>query len=176
MLKEGDKAPDFSLELDTLPGKRVSLADLAPRGKTLVLYFYPKDSTPGCTREAVAFTASRKAIEAAGGVVVGASRDSLKSHATFRAKHALGIPLLSDPDVTLHKAYGAWGEKTMYGKKVLGAIRSTFLIKDGKVLRVFANVKVDGHAEQVLAALTGAPATPKKKTATPKKATAGKKA
>lgn len=174
MLKEGDKAPDFSLE--TQDGKRASLRDLAPAGKTLVLFFYPKDSTPGCTREAQAFTASRKAIEKAGGVVAGISRDSVKSHNSFRDKFKLDVTLLSDPERKAHEAYGAWGEKTMYGKKVLGTIRSTFLIKDGKVVRVFPSVKVDGHADQVLAALSGdsAPA-PKKaaaKNAAPKKAAA----
>ncbi|AKV01056.1 Thiol peroxidase, Bcp-type [Labilithrix luteola] len=173
MLKEGDKAPDFSLE--TQDGKRASLRDLAPAGKTLVLFFYPKDSTPGCTREAQAFTASRKAIEKAGGVIAGISRDSVKSHNSFRDKFKLDVTLLSDPERKAHEAYGAWGEKTMYGKKVLGAIRSTFLVKDGKVVRVFPNVKVDGHADQVLAALSGESA-PAAKKATPKKAAATKAA
>lgn len=171
MLKEGDKAPDFSLE--TQDGKRASLRDLAPAGKTLVLFFYPKDSTPGCTREAQAFTASRKAIEKAGGVIAGISRDSVKSHNSFRDKFDLDVTLLSDPERKAHEAYGAWGEKTMYGKKVLGAIRSTFLIKDGKIVRVFPTVKVDGHADQVLAALSGEGASTAKATKTaPKKAAA----
>jgi peroxiredoxin Q/BCP len=130
---------------------RVSLSDFAKQ--TLVLFFYPRDNTPGCTREAQAFTAASGAIKAAGGVVVGVSRDSLKSHQSFREKCALGIPLLSDPDLSVHKAYGAWGTKTMYGKKVEGVIRSTFLVKNGKVVRVFPNVKVDGHAEAVLKAI-----------------------
>lgn len=149
MLKEGDKAPSFDLESDE--GGRVSLRDFA--GKTLVLYFYPRDNTPGCTREAQAFTAARRAIEAAGGAVVGVSRDSIKSHESFRQKCKLGITLLSDPDLSTHKAYGAWGEKTMYGKKVEGVLRTTFIIKDGKIARVFPNVKVDGHAEAVLEAV-----------------------
>ena len=149
MLKEGDKAPSFNLDSDT--DGSVSLRDFA--GKTLVLYFYPRDNTPGCTRQAQAFTAAKRAIEAAGASVVGVSRDSLKSHQSFRDKCKLGITLLSDPDLTVHKAYGAWGEKTMYGKKVEGVLRSTFVIKDGKIARVFPNVKVDGHADAVLAAL-----------------------
>jgi len=149
VLKEGDKAPSFDLESDE--GGRVSLRDFA--GKTLVLYFYPRDNTPGCTREAQAFTAARRAIEAAGGAVVGVSRDSIKSHQSFRQKCKLGITLLSDPDLSVHKAYGAWGEKTMYGKKVEGVLRTTFIIKDGKIARVFPNVKVDGHADAVLEAI-----------------------
>lgn len=149
MLKEGDKAPKFNLESDA--GGRVSLGDFADR--TLVLYFYPRDNTPGCTRQAQAFTASKRAIEAAGGAVVGVSRDSLKSHQSFREKCGLGITLLSDPDLATHKAYGAWGEKTMYGKKVEGVLRTTFLIKDGKIARVFPSVKVDGHADAVLEAI-----------------------
>jgi len=149
VLKEGDKAPAFDLESDA--GGRVSLRDFA--GKTLVLYFYPRDNTPGCTRQAQGFTAAKKAIEAAGGAVVGVSRDSIKSHQSFRTKCSLGITLLSDPDLAAHKAYGAWGEKTMYGKKVEGVLRTTFLVKDGKIARIFPNVKVDGHADAVLAAL-----------------------
>lgn len=157
MLKEGDKAPSFNLDSDE--GGKVSLRDFGD--KTLVLYFYPRDNTPGCTREAQAFTAARRAIEGAGGAVVGVSRDSLKSHQSFRQKCGLGITLVSDPDLAVHKAYGAWGEKTMYGKKVEGVLRSTFLVKGGKVVRVFPNVKVDGHAEAVLATLRGATAEPK---------------
>lgn len=173
MLKEGDKAPDFSL--DTVypddSQRRISLADF--RGKTLVLYFYPKDSTPGCTREGQAFSEARRAFEKAGAAVVGVSRDSLKSHCSFRDKYGLAIPLASDPELAAHKAYGAWGEKTMYGKKVLGCIRSTFVIKDGRIAAAFPSVKVDGHAEAVLAALGGAAPVAKKKTAAKK--TAAKK-
>lgn len=171
MLKEGDKAPPFNLDSDE--GGKVSLRDFGD--KTLVLYFYPRDNTPGCTRQAQAFTATKRAIEGAGGAVVGVSRDSLKSHQSFRQKCGLGITLLSDPDLAVHKAYGAWGEKTMYGKKVEGVLRSTFLVKGGKIVRVFPNVKVDGHAEAVLAALGGATAEPKaaaKKKAPAKKAAA----
>jgi peroxiredoxin Q/BCP len=170
VLKEGDKVPAGLLHtsFESMvpghePGETLALADLTPAGKTLVLFFYPKDSTPGCTREAQGFTASRKAIEKAGGVVVGVSRDSVKSHCSFRDKFGLAIPLLSDPDRLLHEGFGAWGEKTMYGKTVLGAIRSTFLVKDGKVLKVWPSVKVDVHVDQVLAALSGkdAPAAAK---------------
>jgi len=164
VLKEGDKAPPFELASDE--GGKVSLRDFA--GKALVLYFYPRDNTPGCTREAQAFTAARRAIEKAGGAVVGVSRDSLKSHQSFREKCKLGITLLSDPDLAVHKAYGAWGEKTMYGKKIEGVLRSTFIVKDGKIARAFPNVKVDGHADAVLAALgdlSGAPSKPAKSTA-----------
>jgi peroxiredoxin Q/BCP len=154
MLKEGDKAPAFALESDA--GKQVRLGDFA--GRALVLYFYPRDNTPGCTREAIAFSAAAARFAAAGASVVGVSRDSVKSHGSFRDKHALTIPLLSDPDLAVHKAFGAWGEKTMYGKKVEGTIRSTFVIgPDGKIARVFSPVKVDGHADAVLDAL-GAPA------------------
>ena len=167
VLKEGDKGPaavaKATFESDS--GKAVSLGDLAGAGKTLVLFFYPKDSTPGCTREAQGFTASKKDIEKAGGVVVGVSRDSVKSHCTFRDKFKLAIPLLSDPDRKLHEAFGAWGDKVMYGKKITGAIRSTFLVKDGKVVRVWPSVKVDGHVDQVLAALSGKEAAPKAKAA-----------
>ena len=164
MLKEGDKAPSFTLDSDT--DGAVSLKDFA--GKTLVLYFYPRDNTPGCTRQAQAFTVARRAIEAAGGAVVGVSRDSLKSHDSFRTKCDLDITLLSDPDLAVHKAYGAWGEKTMYGKKVEGVLRSTFLVRDGKVVRVFPSVKVDGHADAVLAALAGGAGGATKKTAAKK--------
>lgn len=151
MIDTGTKAPDFTLDSDD--GKKRSLRDFA--GKTLVLYFYPKDDTPGCTREAQAFSAARAAIAKAGGEVVGVSKDTVASHCKFRDKYGLSIPLLSDPDLSLHKAFGAYGEKTMYGKKVTGVIRSTFIVKDGKVVRVFPNVKVDGHADQVLAFLKG---------------------
>ena len=164
MLKEGDKAPPFELASDE--GGKVSLRDFA--GKALVLYFYPRDNTPGCTREAQAFTEARRAIERAGGAVVGVSRDSLKSHQSFREKCKLGITLVSDPDLAVHKAYGAWGEKTMYGKKIEGVLRSTFIVKDGKIARAFPNVKVDGHADAVLAALgdlSGVPSKPAKSTA-----------
>lgn len=173
MLKEGDKAPDFELDSDS--GQRIALSDF--RDRTLVLYFYPRDSTPGCTREAQAFSAARPAIETAGGAIVGVSRDSIKSHCSFREKYDLTIALVSDPDLRVHKAYGAWGNKVMYGKKVEGCIRSTFLVRNGRIARVFPSVKVDGHADAVLAAigeLTASKEAPAKrapsKKAAPKKA------
>ncbi len=170
MLKEGDRAPAFDLESDA--GKKVKLSDFA--GRKLVLYFYPRDNTPGCTREAIGFSAAAPQIRAAGAAVAGVSRDSVKSHCSFRDKYELKIPLLADPDLAVHRAYGAWGEKTMYGKKVEGTLRSTFVIGgDGTIVKVFPSVKVDGHVDQVLAVLGagGAPA-PKKSAAKPAKKTA----
>ncbi len=150
MLKAGDKAPAFSLPSDD--GKAVSSKDL--KGKTFVIYFYPKDSTPGCTREAIAFTEQKAAFDALGVTVLGVSKDSSASHNNFREKFSLRIPLLSDADLAVHKAFGAFGEKVMYGKKVTGVIRSTFIVDgSGTVTKVFPSVKVDGHAEKVLEAL-----------------------
>ncbi len=151
MLKEGDKAPDFTLESDE--HGPVRLRDLQAKGRTVVLFFYPKDSTPGCTREAQAFGAAKRDIERAGAVAVGISRDSIKSHASFREKYGLKVTLLSDPTHEVLEAYGAWGEKTMYGKKILGTIRSTFVVRGGRIVAVFPKVKVDGHVDEVLAAL-----------------------
>ena len=152
MLKEGDKAPSFELPSDV--GDVVRLSDF--RGKPLVVYFYPRDNTPGCTREAQEFSAANKAIAKLGASVVGISRDSIASHCNFRDKYALTFPLLSDTDLSAHKAFGAWGEKTMYGKKVLGTIRSTFVVgPDGRLVKVFRSVKVDGHAEAVMNVLRG---------------------
>lgn len=152
-LEVGAKAPDFTLPSDS--GDDVSLGDF--KGKTLVLYFYPKDNTPGCTREAQAFSAALAKLQNRGAAVVGVSKDSVKSHCNFRDKYALKFPLLSDPDYAVHKAYGAYGEKTMYGKKILGTIRSTFVIDGkGKVVRVFPSVKVDGHVDAVLEVLDAA--------------------
>ncbi|MGK3999978.1 peroxiredoxin [Sorangium sp. So ce1024] len=159
MLNAGDRAPDFSLESDS--GKTVSLADFP--GKTVVLYFYPKDDTPGCTREAQAFSEALQAFAEAGAVVLGVSRDSVERHRKFRDKYDLGVTLLSDPDLAAHEAYGAYGEKTMYGKKVMGTIRSTFIIGPDRTLKhVFSGVKVDGHADAVLALVRGggAPGAP----------------
>jgi peroxiredoxin Q/BCP len=150
MVKEGDKAPVFSLPSDA--GKEVSLA--AKPGEYVVVYFYPRDSTPGCTREAQGFTAAVKKFEKAGARVYGVSKDSVESHCKFRDKFKLKIPLLSDPDLAVHKAYGAWGDKVMYGKKVKGVIRSTFVVTpEGKIGKVFPSVKVDGHVDKVLAAI-----------------------
>lgn len=176
MLKEGDKAPAFDLESDA--GKRVKLSDFA--GKKLVLYFYPRDNTPGCTREAIGFSEAIAQFIKAGAHVVGVSRDSVKSHCGFRDKYGLKIPLLSDSDLSLHRAFGSWGEKMMYGKKIEGSIRSTFLIgPDGKIEKAWPSVKVDQHVAEVLAALGAAApaaAAPAKKTAAKKAATAKKAA
>jgi peroxiredoxin Q/BCP len=150
MIAEGRKAPDFVLS--SSEGGEVRLSDL--RGKTVVLYFYPKDDTPGCTREACAFRDSRAALRKKGVVVLGVSGDSLASHEKFKAKYRLSFPLLSDPDKAVARKYGAWGEKVLYGRKTVGMIRSTFVIDgEGVVRKVFPRVKVDGHAEQVLAAV-----------------------
>ena len=150
MVKEGAKAPGFTLE--SSEGGEVSLKELA--GKTVVLYFYPKDDTPGCTREACAFRDSQAPLKKAGAVVLGVSPDSVASHEKFRGKYKLNFPLLADPDKTVAKKYGAFGEKVMYGKKVMGMIRSTFVIDgEGVVRKVFPRVKVDGHAEKVLEAV-----------------------
>jgi peroxiredoxin Q/BCP len=150
MIAEGRKAPDFVLE--SSQGGELSLAEL--RGKTVVLYFYPKDDTPGCTREACGFRDSQAALKKKGVVVLGVSGDSLASHEKFKQKYKLNFPLLSDPDKAVAKKYGAWGEKVLYGKKTVGMIRSTFVIdREGVVRKVFPRVKVDGHVEQVLAAI-----------------------
>src|SRR5271163_114754 len=147
MLSEGDKAPDLTLEADT--GESFSLTEALKGDKqgkdgearSLVLYFYPKDNTPGCTREAQAFTEAKRKLSAAGATVVGVSKDSIKSHCGFRDKYALNFPLLSDPELTVHRAYEAYGEKTMYGKKVMGTIRSTFLITpERKIAHVWRGV------------------------------------
>jgi thioredoxin-dependent peroxiredoxin len=152
MLREGDKAPAFELGSDG--GEPVALAGFA--GSSVVVYFYPRDNTPGCTREAQAFSAAMGDIAAAGAKVVGISRDSIASHHRFRDKYGLRFPLLSDPDLSVHRAYGAFGEKMMYGKKVSGVLRSTFVVGPaGRVMKVFPNVRVDGHVEAVLAVLRG---------------------
>jgi peroxiredoxin Q/BCP len=144
--QEGRKAPAFSME--TTAGKR-RLADYA--GKYLVLYFYPKDDTPGCTQEALDFTAHAKAYEKAGAVVLGVSRDSLSRHEKFAAKHNLTVQLGSDEDGKVSEAYGTWEEKSMYGRTYMGMARRTFLIgPDGKIIRVWPKVRVKGHAEEVL--------------------------
>ena len=146
----GAPAPDFTLPADG--GQTVALADL--RGKKVVLYFYPKDDTPGCTKEAIAFTEHRAAFEDAGATIFGLSKDTVAKHDKFIAKHSLGIPLLSDEDGQVVEAYGSWVEKSMYGKTYMGIDRSTFLIDETGVLRqVWRKVKVKGHVEEVLAAV-----------------------
>jgi peroxiredoxin Q/BCP len=149
----GAKAPNFDLESDA--GTRMGLRDFD--GEWLVLYFYPRDNTPGCTREAQEFTKAAARLRKLGARVAGVSRDSVKSHCSFRDKIAIGFPLLSDPDLTAHRSYGAWGEKLMYGKRIEGALRTTFLISpNGRIAEVWRNVRVDGHADAVVAALTAA--------------------
>jgi peroxiredoxin Q/BCP len=146
----GAKAPAFSLESDA--GKTVKLSDL--EGKTVVLYFYPRDSTPGCTREAHDFSAAAKKLAKLGAIVLGVSKDSIASHCKFRDKEGITFPLLSDTELEAHKAYGVWGDKMMYGKKITGTIRSTFVIgTGGKIAHVFSPVKVAGHVDAVLAAV-----------------------
>ncbi len=175
MLTVGDKIPSFSLQTDSGD----TLTDQSFAGKTLVVYFYPKDDTPGCTREAIAFTQQAKDFAKAGAVIVGVSKDSKESHARFREKYALSIPLLSDPNLTLHKAFGAYGTKKLYGRESQGTIRSTFVIdKHGTVVQVFPSVKVDGHAEKVLAGITGenVPAGTAQTVMPPAKAAKAKKA
>ena len=145
---EGDKAPDF--ELQTADGP-VRLADFA--SKTLVLYFYPKDDTTGCTREAQDFTALAADFAKAGAAVIGVSKDTVEKHKKFSAKYDLGVTLGSDPDGAVIERYGSWVEKTLYGRNYMGIDRSTFLIRDGVVRRVWRKVKVAGHAQQVLDAV-----------------------
>jgi len=149
-LSVGDKAPDFTLPGDG--GAEISLADF--RGKKLVLYFYPKDDTPGCTTEAKDFTASAKDYAAAGAAVVGMSKDTAAKHDKFIAKHDLAIQLASDEAGETVEAYGVWVEKNMYGRKYMGIERATFLIdEDGIVQQIWRKVKVKGHVEAVLEAV-----------------------
>jgi peroxiredoxin Q/BCP len=149
-LAEGAKAPDFDLAADD--GSRARLSDYA--GKAVVVYFYPKDDTSGCTLEARDFSAARGKFEKAGAVVIGISPDSQASHCKFKEKHDLGITLAADPDRAAIAAYGVWKEKSMYGRKYMGVERSTFLIgPDRKVARVWRKVKVPGHVEDVLTAV-----------------------
>ncbi|NOZ01795.1 MAG: thioredoxin-dependent thiol peroxidase [Deltaproteobacteria bacterium] len=149
-LEEGMKAPAFTAE--SSDGGEVSLGDF--KGKNVVLYFYPKDNTPGCTREACGFRDANAELKKLGTVVLGVSKDSLKAHDKFIGKYDLNFPLLSDPEKTMHKAYGAWGKKKMYGKLLDGVIRSTFLIDgEGTVRKIWRNVKVNGHVEKVLEAV-----------------------
>jgi peroxiredoxin Q/BCP len=149
-IEEGDKAPDFSLPADD--GTKVKLSEL--RGSPVVLYFYPKDDTPGCTREACSFRDRSKELKKLGAKVLGVSRDTPASHEKFRDKFKLNFPLLADVDHKVTEKYGAWREKNMYGKKSMGIQRSTFLIDaQGKVAKVWKAVQVDGHDEQVMEAL-----------------------
>ena len=151
MLKPGNKAPPFSLSSDR--GDTVALKDL--KGKLVVLYFYPKDDTSGCTTEACEFRDSWSAVKATGAVVLGVSPDGVSSHQKFRDKYRLPFPLLADEDHVVAERYGAWGEKSMYGRKYMGILRSTFIIdRAGVILRVFPKVKPKGHAAEVLDVLS----------------------
>lgn len=149
-LEEGSKAPAFNLLNDA--GEKVKLSDFL--GSAVVLYFYPKDDTPGCTKEACAFRDRKVELKQAGAVVMGVSPDDVASHAKFREKYQLNFPLLADTDHKVAEKYGAWREKNMYGKKSMGIQRSTFLIDAaGRVAKVWKRVQVDGHDTQVLQAL-----------------------
>ncbi len=149
-LSIGDKAPEFTLATDG--GESVSLKAL--KGQNIVLYFYPRDDTPGCTQEAINFSAAKTKFAKANTVVIGVSKDTVASHSKFRSRHDLKVELGSDPDGATIEAYGAWVEKSMYGKKYMGIDRSTTLIDSkGRVAQLWRKVKVDGHVEAVLAAV-----------------------
>jgi peroxiredoxin Q/BCP len=149
MLQEGDPVPDVKME--GMEGKPVSATDFS--GQKLVLYFYPKDDTSGCTVEAKDFTALAGEFEKAGTWILGVSKDDPKKHAKFTEKYELGISLASDLDGSVCEAFGTWGQKSLYGRKYMGIDRATFLIdRDGRIHRIWRKVKVPGHAEEVLAA------------------------
>jgi thioredoxin-dependent peroxiredoxin len=149
-LAVGDKAPNFKLSGDD--GGTVSLADF--KGRKLVVYFYPRADTPGCTRESIDFSKLRAAFTKAGADVIGVSADSVKAQEAFKKKHKLSVGLLSDETHAMLEAYGAWGKKSMYGKTFMGIIRMTYLIGvDGRIAQIWPRVKVDGHAAEVLAAV-----------------------
>src|SRR5215467_8455060 len=151
-LKVGQKAPDFTVMDDQ--GEKVKLADL--KGKKVVLYFYPKDDTPGCTKEACAFRDGIDKIKKRGAVVLGVSADSVESHKKFKSKFDLNFPLLADSDKKIIEDYDVWKEKSMYGKKYMGIERTTYIIgADGKISHIFPKVKVSEHYDEVLEALEG---------------------
>jgi peroxiredoxin Q/BCP len=152
LVHEGEKAPDFTLQADDR--KEVSLSDY--RGKKVVLYFYPKDGTPGCTREAIEFKEMAKEFEREGAVILGVSKDSIKSHEKFKQKHDLPFTLLSDPEGKVLDLYGVWKKKSLYGRTFMGTERTTFLIDEkGIVKRTYRKVKVKGHAQVCLLDLKG---------------------
>jgi peroxiredoxin Q/BCP len=154
MLKENDVAPKFALQADD--GSTVRLSAL--RGRTVVLYFYPKDDTPGCTKEACEFRDRNRDLDKSGAVVLGVSPDSVASHKRFREKYGLDFRLLADPDHKVAEAYGVWQRKSMYGRKYWGIVRTTFVINErGRIARAFEKVKPAGHAAEVLAALAEHP-------------------
>lgn len=152
-LQPGERAPDFEIASDD--GATLSLKHYS--GKKVVLYFYPKDSTDGCTAEAIDFSRLKEEFEKADAAIIGVSPDSVKKHKNFIAKHGLTVTLGSDESTDMLQAYGVWQEKSMYGRKYMGVARTTYLIgPDGKIIRTWAGVKVKGHAEEVLAAVKAA--------------------
>jgi len=152
MLMEGSKAPEFKLE--DKDGNEVRLSDFL--GKTVVVYFYPKDNTPGCTRQACAFKDSYEGFKAKEIVVIGISKDSTKSHEKFAEKHGLPFTLLSDPELIVIKAYDVWKEKKLYGKVSMGVVRTTYIINENGIIeKVFEKVKPDTNAKEILAYLEG---------------------
>jgi len=151
-LEPGDRAPAFRLETDD--GGEVSNASL--KGKPFVLYFYPKDDTSGCTKEAIAFSQDKKKFDAMGAIVIGVSKDNVSSHKRFRDKYKLNVVLASDPEVKTAQAFGTWVEKSMYGRRYMGMDRATFLVDEkGIIRRIWRKVKVPGHAAAVLEVLRG---------------------
>ncbi len=147
MLKEGDKAPDFTLIADT--GEKISLKNF--RGKKIILYFYPKDNTSGCTAEACDFRDNIKVFEKKNAVIIGISKDSIESHKKFKSKYKLPFLLLSDENIEVLKKYNVWKEKSLYGKKYMGIERTTFIInEEGIIEKIFSKVKVKGHIEEIL--------------------------
>ena len=156
MVNEGEEAPDFTLLADD--GRKVSLKDY--RGKKVVLYFYPKDGTPGCTREAIEFRDITKEFEKEGAIILGVSKDSIKSHRKFKQKHELPFTLLSDPEGKVLDLYGVWKKKSLYGRTFMGTERTTFLIDEkGIVKKVYRKVKAKGHAQVCLLDLKGSTET-----------------
>lgn len=159
MLKEGNRAPDFTAATDT--GESLSLSSF--RGRSVVLYFYPKDDTPGCTVEACEFRDAFPRFEGVDAVVLGVSPDSVKKHQRFKTKYNLPFTLIADPDHAIAESYGVWGEKMMFGRKYMGVLRTTFIIDaEGRIAKIFRGVKPEGHAQEVedaLAELGGARAT-----------------
>ena len=150
MVEEGSQAPDFELKSDT--GETVTLSQF--RGRPVVPYFYPRDDTPGCTKEACAFRDSYDEYLARDAAILGVSRDGEESHQKFKSKYDLPFTLLSDPDHEVAEAYGVWAEKSMYGRKSMGTVRSTFVIApDGTIARAMRGIKVPGHSDKVLEAL-----------------------
>jgi peroxiredoxin Q/BCP len=155
MLTEGEKAPDFTLP--ATGGKTISLMDYAGK-KAVVLYFYPKDDTPGCTKEACFFRDIQAEFDAAGAAILGVSVDSVRSHEKFAEKYHLPFPLLSDEDKTVVNAYGVWRQKSNYGKTYFGTVRTTFLIDtQGVIRKIWPEVKVEGHVDEVLGAVRALP-------------------